>query len=69
MINCNSSPKRRRGGKKVNYIFLLRGQKYINCHEAEFFVFRPLNGKQNSIYLGELCVSAVKGILVPALPG
>jgi len=67
MTNCNSSPQIRRGRREFNYIFLLRGQKYINSHEAGFFVFRPLTGKQNSLNLCELCVSAVKCILVPSL--
>jgi hypothetical protein len=35
------------GTESINYIFLLRGQKYINCHDGLFFVFRPLTEKQN----------------------
>jgi general secretion pathway protein I len=37
MRNCNCSPQRRRGRRDYNYIFLLRGQKYINRHEESFF--------------------------------
>jgi hypothetical protein len=32
----NSSPQRHRGRGECNYIFLQRGQKYINCHKAIF---------------------------------
>jgi hypothetical protein len=69
MKNCDSSPQRRRGRRECNYIFLLKWQKCINCREQGFFVFRPLTGKQNSLNLCILCASAVKCILVPAIPG
>jgi hypothetical protein len=38
----NSSPQRRRGRRELNYIFLLRRQKYINCHD-ELFLFSGLS--------------------------
>jgi hypothetical protein len=68
MVHSFFTAETQRRGER-NYIFLLREQKYINCHEAGFFVFRPLNGKQNSLNLCELCVSAVKMLFGFGFPG
>jgi hypothetical protein len=69
--NNNGSPQRRRDRRECNYIFLLRGQEYINCHlsamverteessQSAVFFFRPLSGKQDLLTLSALCASSV----------
>lgn len=37
------TPEPQRGTESINYIFLPRGQKYMNCHDGLFWFSGPLD--------------------------